>query len=136
MRTAFLLATLVIAAPGCSLTRAPDAGDCVCTMEFRMVQVRVVDSGGQPAAGLATVVRNVSTGRTVDVSQDAGGTLAPGTYTVVSDSNVEDVTEAGDRLTFRATGGGRTAEGIFVVGRDACSCHIDRREGPEEIVAR
>ncbi len=135
MRIAFVLATLVLAAPGCSLTRPPDAGDCMCTMEFRMVHVRVVDSDGQPVTGLTPVVRNERTGRTLDVSHD-GGALAPGTYTVVSDSNVEDVSEAGDRLTFRATGGGRTAEGVFVVARDACSCHIDRREGPEEIVAR
>ena len=101
-----------------------------------MVHVRVVDSEGRPVDGLVTTIRNERTGRTLVIGQGDDGTLAPGAYTVITDSNVAEVSEAGDRLLFRATGGGRTAEGVFVVARDACSCHIDRRDGPEEIVAR
>ena len=101
-----------------------------------MIHVRVVDAQGRPMEGLVASVRNERTGRTLTVSDTDGGMLTPGTYAVVTDNNVADVSEAGDRLLFRATGGGRTAEGVFVVARDACSCHVDRREGPDEIVAR
>lgn len=135
MRTLLALSTLILAAPGCSTTNE-GAGDCVCTMEFRTIQVRVVDPAGGPAADLDVTVTNTRTGETLDVQQDAAGPAAPGTYTVATDSNVNDVSVEGDELHFRAAGAGRTAEATFVVGRDSCACHIDRREGPDEIVAR
>jgi hypothetical protein len=135
MRTLLTLSALILAAPGCS-TVSEGAGDCVCTMEFRTVQVRVVDAAGQPVGDLDVTVTNQRSGETLDVQQEAAGPPAAGTYTVVTDGNVDDVSVEGDDLLFRATGHGRTAEATFVVGRDACACHIDRREGPEQIVAR
>jgi hypothetical protein len=135
MRILLTLSALVLAAPGCS-TVSEGAGDCVCTMEFRTIQVRVVDGAGRPVGDLDVTVTNRRSGEVLDVQQNAAGPAATGTYTVVTDSNVDDVSVEGDELLFRATGQGRTAEATFIVGRDACACHIDRREGPEQIVAR
>jgi hypothetical protein len=101
-----------------------------------MVQVRVVDAQGRPVEGLLPTVRNERTGQTLDVRQEDAGTFGTGMYAVATDANVTDVSEDGDRLLFRASGGDVTAEGTFVVGRDACACHIDRRSGPDELVAR
>jgi hypothetical protein len=135
-----LALALLVALPavgGCSLTRPNDGpGDCICTMEFRTIGVRVVDAAGQPVTGLAVTVTNERTGAVVEVDQDAAGPPAAGSYVVISDAQVQAVSEAGDRLTFRATGGGRVAEATFVVSRDACSCHIEKESGPDEIVAR
>jgi uncharacterized protein YceK len=125
--------------PGCSLFRSTDGpgpGECPCTMEFRMITVRVVDEAGRPVEGLAVTVRNERTGATLEVRQEDAGAFGAGVYAVATDAHVEDVSEAGDRLAFRASGGGRTAEATVVVARDACACHIEKESGPEEVVAR
>jgi len=105
-------------------------------MEFRTITVRVVDDAGRPVEGLAVTVTNERTGAVVEVDQDAAGPPAAGTYVVISDAQVQAVSEAGDRLAFRATDGTRTAEAVVVVSRDACACHVEKESGPEEVVAR
>ena len=128
---------LALVLGGCSLIRSNDGGDeCVCTLEFRTVTVRVVDAAGQPVPGLDVTVTNERTGAVLDVDQANVAPNEQGVYAVVTDGEVNDVSEAGDPLRFRAEGGGRTAEATFVVGRDACACHIDKRSGPEEVTAR
>jgi len=136
MRDALIIAAAVLLSAGCTTAQAPGADDCMCTMEFRTVGVEVVDAAGAAVAGLDVTVTNTRTGRHLDVTQDAAGPQAPGRYVVVTDANVDDVGEQGDELLFRAVGQGRTAEGTFVIGRDACACHVDRRSGPERLVAR
>jgi hypothetical protein len=117
------------------IQQQPGEPECgACTMEFRTVQVRVVDGSGEPIEGLQVVVRNERTGEVLDVNQESGG-FGSGMYAVATDGNVSDVSVEGDQLAFRATDGSRVAEGIFVVGRDECSCHIVRESGPERITA-
>jgi hypothetical protein len=136
MRTS-IFACLTLAIGACTtVNQQPTDPECgACTMEFRTVQVQVVDAAGTPLAGLDVVVTNERTGSTLDVDQESGG-FGTGMYAVITDSNVNEVSEDGDRLHFRATDGTRVAEGTFVVGRDRCACHIVREEGPEQLVAR
>lgn len=125
---------LLLLASGCSLVRnhdGPGDGQCMCTMEFRSVTVNVSDANGVPVSGLAVTVTNERTGAVLDVPQDAMS--GSGTYAVATDGNVSDVSEAGDRLRFHAQGGGRTADAVFVVSRDACACHITKESGPESV---
>jgi hypothetical protein len=104
-------------------------------MEFRTVQVQVVDGSGAPIEDMDVVVRNERTGEVLEVDQESGG-FGSGMYAVATDGNVSDLSEEGDRLLFRATDGARVAEGTFVVGRDRCSCHIVRESGPEQLTAQ
>ena len=133
-----ILAGLVaVSAAGCTMMNPqPAVPECgACTMEFRTVQVQVVDERGAAIEGMEVVVHNQRTGSELEVDQESGG-FGSGMYAVVTDSNVDDVSEEGDTLHFRATDGARVAEGSFVVGRDRCSCHIVRESGPERLVAR
>ncbi len=141
MRALLLALPLALLAGGCSLVRSHNgepegSGDCMCTMEYRTIGVRVVDAAGQPVTGLAVTVTNTRTGDVLDVDQSNAAPGTTGAYVVLTDSQVQAVSEAGDTLRFHATGGGRTADAEFVVYRDACACHINKRSGPEQITAR
>jgi hypothetical protein len=137
MRSVLPVCLAALVASGCTMINPQEANpECgACTMEFRTVQVQVVDTGGTPVQELEVVVRNERTGEILDVDQESGG-FGAGMYAVVTDGNVDDLSETGDRLVFRATDGTLVAEGTFVVGRDRCSCHIVRETGPERLVAR
>lgn len=136
MRFVLLACALTLTAAGCTMINQPAGPECgACTMEFRTVQVQIVDDRGAPIEGMDVVVRNERTGIDIELDQESGG-FGSGMYAVVTDGNVHDLSEEGDTLSFRATDGARVAEGRFVVGHDACACHIVRESGPEQIVAR
>ncbi len=104
---------------------------CACTLEFRFFTVTVVDNAGQPAEGVSISVRRVSDGAVLN--QDSSLGQGPGVYVILTDSNIQDVTEAGTTVEVLGTLGdmGFTAEYIF--DRDACQCHVNKISGPETV---
>ena len=102
---------------------------CACTLEFRFFTVTVVDDAGQPAEGVSISVRRVSDGAVLTVNSSLG--QGPGVYVILTDGNIQDVTEAGTTVEVVGTLGdmGFTAEYLF--DRDACQCHVNKISGPE-----
>jgi len=103
---------------------------CACTLEFRFFTVTVVDASGEPVEGMSISVRRVSDGAvlTPDSSLQQGGV-----YVILTDGNIQDVTEAGTTVEVVGTLGdmGFTAEYVF--DRDACQCHVNKVSGPEMV---
>ncbi|HYE96212.1 MAG TPA: carboxypeptidase-like regulatory domain-containing protein [Rubricoccaceae bacterium] len=131
MRLLFLLPALLLLT-GCPLLADPDE-PCICTEEYRMIIVRVVDEAGAPVGGLRVTVRNERTGRLIE-REEMG--FDPGTYTVVTDLHVPVISEDGDRISFHAENERYVADAEFVVRVDPCRCHIDMVSGPNWIRAR
>ncbi len=104
---------------------------CACTLEFRFFTVTVVDASGQPAEGVSISVRRVSDGALLTVNSSLG--QGSGVYVILTDGNIQDVSEAGTTVEVVGTLGelGFTAEYVF--DRDACQCHVNKISGPETV---
>ena len=127
-------ALLALLLPACSILSPGDGGVAACTLEFRSYTVQVVDADGQPVDGLTATVRNLRTGEVLDLG-DGGGLYTPGDgrYLLVTDGQVGQLSEEGDRLHFRAVGNGLVAEAEYVF--TGGPCHVERVSGPERVVA-
>ena len=129
--TAVLIALTFISYSGC------DIASCgACTDEFRSYTVRVVNSSGDPVEGLTANVRNERTGRSLTRDSTSGDAGAGGIYALISDSEIDLVSEDGDLISFRAFGSGLVAEAFFVIGTTNCRCHVLKISGPDTITAR
>lgn len=125
-----LLAALVLLpfASGC------DTVQYACTLEFRTIQVRVVDALGRPIEGLQAQSVLENGGHPLyeyDSSDPTFGT--GGFYTVGSDADLDLLSIDGDAVVFTATGSSVQAEARFVLADDGC--HVTKEDGPTEITA-
>ena len=127
------LLLVLLTLPGCALL-FPDDGSVGCTLEFRSYTVLVVDAGGQPLDSLTATVRNLRTGEVFDLDPINAFLPEAGRYLVVTDSQQDRLSERGDRVLFRAEGGGMVAEAAFVFSGGPC--HVEKMSGPERIVAQ
>ena len=122
---------LLLVAGVASCANLDPAQPCICTLEFRSFTVTVVDATGQPAEGVNISVRRVSDGAVLTVNSSLG--QGPGVYVILTDGNIQDVTEAGTTVEVVGALGdmGFTAEYVF--DRDACQCHVNKISGPEMV---
>ena len=120
---------LLVAVGGaaCSVPAAP----CVCTLEFRIFTVTVLNASGEPAEGVSISVRRVSDG--ADLTEPNDLLPTPGVYVILTDGNRDDVSENGTAVEVVGTLGdtGFTAEYVF--DRDACNCHVNKVSGPDTV---
>ena len=96
-----------------------------------MFTVTVTDAAGQPAEGVSISVRRVSDAAVLTETEDFF--LAPGVYVILTDRNIDDVSEDGTAVDVVGTRGdtGFTAEYVF--DRDACQCHVNKISGPDTV---
>ena len=122
---------LLLAAGVASCLNSDPSLPCACTLEFRFFTVTAVDAAGEPAEGVSIAVRRVSDGAvlTVNSSLEQG----PSVYVILTDGNIDDVSEAGTTVEVVGTLGdtGFTAEYAF--DRDACRCHVNKVSGPDTV---
>ncbi len=104
---------------------------CACTLEFRFFTVTVMDATGQPAEGVTISVRRVSDGAvlTENSSLDQG----PGVYVILSDGNIDDVSDTGTTVEVVGTLGDMGFRAEYVFGRDVCQCHVNKISGPDSV---
>ena len=109
----------------------PSACTFACTLQFNFFTVTVVDAAGQPAAGVSISVRRVSDGAVL--TENRSFDLPPGVYVILTDGNIDDVSEAGTTVKVVGILGdmGFTAEWVF--DRDACHCHVNKISGPDTV---
>lgn len=126
-----LLALPLLLASGCATPAASDPG-VVCTMEFRTVTVRVVDETGTPLTDLASESVVAATGAVLAEDTDPG-LAAEGVYLVATDSDLDALSPDGSDVRFTATSDTWRATASFDIAGGPC--HIEKRSGPEEVVA-
>jgi len=108
------------------------ASQCVCTEEFRVFSVAVLDDASQPVPDAQLTITNLRTGRVL--TSGWLGQLAPGSYVVADDGMLDEFSGEGDmvRVEGQASAGSFTAD--FVFAPDACGCHLQRVAGPDTVV--
>ncbi len=105
-----------------------------CTTEFVSIDVKFVDSNGDPL-----VVKNfksvvLRTQKDITDLMYIDTVLSKGVYSVASDGNKNDV-HSSDKVIVTAKNpkSNEVKEAEFLIGKDDCSCHIQKISGPEEI---
>ena len=122
---------LFLAAGATSCAGSDPSQPCFCTLEFRSFTVTVTDATGQPTEGVSISVRRVSDGALLTGNSSLD--QSAGVYVILSDSNIDDVSEAGTTVEVVGTLGsmGFTAEYVF--SRDECQCHVSKISGPDTV---
>jgi hypothetical protein len=106
---------------------------CVCTLQFVSIRFLAVNSSGLPVPGVVASVQLLRTHEMLDVPQSG---LHAGVITVIDDSFISRLARSGD--TVRVTGSKDTLGFVvdFVIGVDACACHVIKLAGPDMVILR
>jgi hypothetical protein len=101
---------------------------CVCTDEFKSIQLSVLNPAGQPEPGVQVQTTVVRTGTVIHPDQSYNST---GDYTILDDSYVNLLQLRGDKLHVVGSKGGLSFTAEFVARPDGpCRCHIEKVSGP------
>jgi hypothetical protein len=96
----------------------------------------VVNSAGQPLAGLSVTDTVLRTGAVLDVTASLPATSLPAdglrSLMIFNDSFIEAVLPAGDEVVVVVTAGGRSGTGRYSFGSDGC--HVQKLAGPDSLV--
>lgn len=124
----------------CTEKSAPQGNcDCPevrpCTFDLRSVTVHVVDERGNPVQldGVRTI--RSSTKKEIRNQVIGAENYRQGYYTVLSDSELREVSACGELYAFEGfRNGKKVLSGKFQVKSDCC--HVEKLSGPEQIVLK
>ncbi len=111
-----------------------DLKDCICSQEFRVYTVTVVDQHKQPLDSLRINIYNPQSGREFDIEQN-WSYGDPGMYVVMTDAYNRSLQEGGEPVIFEAENDTLSASGQFYFTVDDCRCHVEKASGPDTLVA-
>lgn len=109
-----------------------DSDDCICTMEFRIITVVVVDQFNNPVKELLTIIRD-DKNKIYNVQME---TLFDGHYPVMSDKYTNEFTPVPRRILFYGQSDSLEVNGEYMINADNCKCHINKVSGPDTLVLR
>lgn len=129
--TSIILLACCLALSGCVKSSCPT----VCTEELAMVTVKYKDAAG---AAIAVNGFNAVNARTGEVYQyvQPDPSQFKGTYIVVTDAHKLGLSAAGDTIKVTAMHPQTQQQNnsTFVVAGGDCTCHIEKRSGPAEVI--
>jgi hypothetical protein len=111
---------------------ATETEDCICTQEFRLIRVLVVDESGSPVEGLNSTITNLE-GKFYNMEDVYSSS---GYYAVMSDEYVHDFSNAARKIFFTASSDSGIANGEFLINTDRCQCHVQKVSGPDTLLLR
>ena len=100
-----------------------------CTAIFAFITVDLADAGGNPVTNAEIEVELLRTGEMLESPQDY---ISLGTYTVLTDNQLNKISREQDTLNVTLTRGASSAEARFDVNQDGC--HIQKLSGPDKLV--
>lgn len=109
--------------------------DCVCTEEFRMYFVVVIDSLGNPVDSLQTIVSN-DRGKQYNFSSYFPPPYLSGVYFVMTDGYQSDFSTTPGRILFSGKKENKEVAGEFYFNTDNCRCHVYKVSGPDTLVLK
>jgi hypothetical protein len=127
----FNLVFLLLALP--SLSCLEDSDDCICTEEFRMITVFVIDESNKPVEGLVTTIKDEQ-GKVYDLS--GYPPFFTGYYTVLTDVQINDFSTIKKKILFNGQSDSLEVNGEFLINTDKCKCHINKVSGPDTLVLK
>lgn len=135
MKNILTAAAIISALTACSTANVQECPEMMCTQEFRMVQVKVTDAQGNPVEVKDFTATNKRTNTPMAQNNEPATINNKGIYTVASDADLKNLSEAGDTILVNATSlsGAKKLSGSFVVSGGKCACHISKISGPETL---
>lgn len=109
--------------------------DCVCTEEFRMYLVAVIDSLGNPVDSLQTIISN-DRGKHYDFGNYLPPPYFPGVYYVMTDEYKNDFSTKPGIILFFGYKEDKEVTAEFYFNTDKCRCHVYKISGPDTLVLK
>lgn len=126
-----LLFLLILLLCGCD----EEYPDCVCTEEFRMYFVTVVDTLGNPVDSLLTTIINDS-GKEYGFDGYTPPPFMPGVYFVMTDGYQNDFGLSPGKIFFKGVKINLEVLGEYLFNTDECRCHVYKIAGPDTLVLK
>ena len=109
--------------------------DCLCTLDFRLFGVTVVDETGQLVSDAMLSRLNLRSGQMLEPTWL--GLLEPGVYLVADDGHLDAFSSEGDVVRVTGTKGTISFSADFEFASPApCRCHVEQLAGPDTVVMR
>ena len=109
--------------------------DCVCTEEFRMYLVTVVDSLGNPVDSLITTITN-DRGKEYSFVEFTPPPFMPGAYFVMTDGYQNDFSTSPGKIFFKGVKNTLEVTGEYLFNTDKCRCHVYKVSGPDTLILK
>lgn len=126
-----LMFLLILLLNNCS----EESPDCVCTEEFKMYLVTVIDSLGNPVDSLATTITN-ERGKQYDFGNYPPPPYLTGSYVVMTDGYQDDFSAQPGKIFFSGLKSNLEVTGEYLFNTDACRCHVYKVGGPDTLVLK
>lgn len=105
---------------------------CICTLEFRMYTVLVIDKANQPVDSLNIEIKNAATGRVYLFLEKIY--LGKGVYQVMNDNYTKEFSQWPEKILFKGTKNGGVVESDYYFNTDECKCHVHKISGKDTLV--
>ena len=112
-----------------------DPDDCMCTEEFRMYFVTVVDSLGNPVDSLLTTITN-DRGKEYNFEGYTPPPFMPGAYFVMMDGYQGDFSRGTGKIFFKGAKNNLEVTGDYLFNTDKCRCHVYKVSGPDTLILK
>lgn len=117
------------------LSCTTDVKDCICSTEFRMYSIIIIDSSGDPVDSLITRITN-SSGKEFSSHGSYFPNGTGGKYWIMDDSYKNEFTFRPTSIFFEGTKEDVTAEAAFLFYTGECKCHVFKVAGPDTVVVQ
>lgn len=112
-----------------------DDFNCVCTTEFAMITILVVDSLDNPVDSLNINIEDEFGREIKPIYKQLD--FFPGRYVVIDDSYVNYLSTNPMLIRFSAADSiGRSAQALIYVNTDDCYCHVNKIAGADKITLK
>jgi hypothetical protein len=109
--------------------------DCLCTEEFRMYLVTIVDTLGNPVDSVHTSITN-ELGKDYDFSVYSPPPLTHGAYIVMTDGYEKDFLTGPKKIFFFGRKDNKETSAEFLFRTDKCLCHVYKSSGPDTLIIK
>lgn len=112
-----------------------DPPNCICSEEFRMYFVTVIDSLGNPVDSLQAIVTN-DKGKEYNFDGFLPPPYLQGAYLVMTDGYQTDFSVRPGKIFFVGTKNDLEISGEYLFNTDECRCHVYKVAGPDTLILR
>ena len=112
-----------------------ESNDCICTEEFRMYLVVVVDTLGIPVDSLQTTIKN-ELGKECGFNEPGAPPYPQGAYFVMTYGYQDDFSTKPEKFFFGGKKNELEVMGEYLFNTDKCHCHIYKVAGPDTLVLK
>ena len=112
-----------------------EPNDCVCTEEFRMYLVTVIDTLGNPVDSLLTTITN-DRGKEYNFEGYTPPPFIQGAYFVMTDGYQDDFGRGAGKIFFKGAKNNLEVTGKYLFNTDKCRCHVYKVSGPDTLILK